>query len=273
MEPSEDQLPITGADRIVILKAEFRLSNACMAELGFPGMTGAERYAVPEPPAYLSPTELRRGGYQFDFAAEAAGELVTSGGRGALDPTKGMSPDEAEQYDVALNGSPDGKQVSLRNPDGSVASTSATGCLAQAREELYGSVRNHLRYDRQGSSDGGGLAKRLSRDAGYRSARRAWETCMAKASQPVDAGADYGVHTLRRRLWIQVDEGGGPLTDAEIRALAVADADCQESTGLFEIRERLLPGARKALAERFGLEQSDVVAFENAVLAKAKTVR
>lgn len=273
MEATEDQLPISEEDRTVIFKAEFRLANACMAELGFPPTTGPERYAQPAAPAYLSPTELRRGGYQYDFAADAAGSLTVVGAD-ALDPTKGMSAAEAEEYSVASGGDPDEEGVSLRYPDGSVVSTSATGCQAEARAELYGSLLNYLRYDRQSSAMGeGGLAKRLGRDSTYERARAAWQSCVQKAGQRVDAGSDYGVHTLQRRQWIQVDKGGGPLTEAETSAMAEADADCQESSGLYEVRERLLPGARKAIAKRLGLEQSEINAFENAVLAKAKTVR
>lgn len=273
MEVRQDQLPISAADQTLIQKAESRLANACMAQLGFPPATGVEQYAVPDPPSYLSPEDLRRGGYQFDFAADAEAFLAANGPDGPPSPTEGMSAAEADEYAEALAGTPDGPSVELPAAEGS-SSTSKVGCLAEAREELFGSLLNYLRYDRALAASGAGpVAKQLARDEQYQAALATWQACMGSAGFPMEGDMDYGARALRQEQSVQLAERGTPLDRSRIDAVAEADADCQEESGLHSVREELLPGAREAIAKRLGLESSELIAFQNAVLAKAKTVR
>lgn len=273
MKVRQDQLPISTADQTLIQKAESRLANACMAKLGFPPATGVEQYAMPDPPSYLSPKDLRRGGYQFDFSADAEAFLAANGPNGPPSPTEGMSAEEADEYSKALLGTPDGPSVELPAAEGS-SSTSKVGCQAEAREELFGSLLNYLRYDRAlAANNAGPVAKQLARDKQYQAALSKWQTCMDAAGYPMKDDIDYGARALRQEQSAQLAESGTPLDQSRIDAVANADADCQEESGLYSIREKLLPAAREAIAKRLGLESGELIAFQNAVLAKAKTVR
>ena len=277
MELREGQLPITEADKTLIFTAESRLANSCMAKLGFPRTTQVERFAHPDPPPYLSPDELRRGGYQFDFAAEAASEVAVNGAAGPPPPTEGMSDAQIETYGLALNGSLTGPRVALPDREGE-ASTSKVGCAAKARTELYGSLLNYLRYDRAWQGTGmSALRKELAQQGGYAAPLKAWQDCMVGDGHDLAAdirdGIDYGVTALRRMVWVRAPRGEGPLPQAQIDSVVTSDADCQESSGLYEQREKLLPTARTAVVKKLGLESGELVAFQNAVLEKAKGVR
>lgn len=271
----EGLVPISNADEALILKAEWRLANDCMAEQGFPPTTGPERFVTPEPPEYLSPTELRRGGYQFDFAAEAEGaQAIADGGS---DPTVGMTPEERERFSLALGGDPDGPTAKIATPSGS-RDVAATGCLADARKALFGTLENYMRYDQALEGSGpSALRKELARDDSYPDAVASWQSCMTDAGAgfptAFEAGVDYGVSALRSEQSTRRDREAAPLSADEITQTATADADCQESSGLFELREKLLPDAREAVLAEFGLESSEMVALQRAVLEKAKGVR
>lgn len=278
MEVREGQVPISEADKTLILKAESRLVNQCMAKQGFPAENAVEDLANPDPPAYLSPAALRRGGYQFDFAAEAKSEAVMGDPDGPPTVTDAMSAEQRDAYVLALQGPKDGKTVSLPDSEGA-ATTPAEGCAAQARTQLYGSLRNYLRYDRawQGTTIAA-LRAELARRGTYKGPLAAWQKCLADAS-PIDLsvdiedGLDYGVSALRRSVWVGVATGDGPPAQTDIDAVAQADADCQESSGLYQVRKRLLPGAKAAVLRKLGLETSELTAFQHAVLEEAKSVR
>lgn len=278
MEVREGQVPISESDRALIAKAESRLNDACMEEQGFPANTLTERTTHPDPPPYLSPAELRRGGYQFDFAAEAESEAAVNGAAGPASPTDQMSDRQRKEYDRAMNGPADGPRVALPTSEGE-ASTPERGCTAVARNELYGSLLNFLRYDRawQGTAMSA-LRNQLARTRAYKRPLQAWQQCMADTSgldlaADIADGLDYGVTALRRMVWVNVANGEPPPEQSQIDAVADADADCQESSGLDTVRERLLPDVQEAVLKQLGLESAELVAFENAVLEKAKTVR
>lgn len=277
MEVREGQSPITEADKTLILKAEWRMTGRCMAKLGFPATTQVEQLAHPDPPLYLSPDELRRGGYQFDFAAEAVNELALNGAAGPPPPAEGMSDEQVEEYGRALGGSPADPTVALPGSEGE-ASTSTVGCAAEARKALYGSLLNSLRYDRALQATGPtAFRKELARREAYREPLRAWQECMLREGHDLTAdirdGLDYGAGALRRMVWLRVAAGSGPLSQEQIDSVVTSDAGCQESSGLYKVRERLLPDARVAVLKKLGLESGELIAFQNAVLDKAKTAR
>ncbi len=63
---------------------------------------------------FLSPAELRRSGYAFDW--QAARRSFASSNRPAnVDPTAGMSPERAAAYAVALGGPVNGPTATLQS--------------------------------------------------------------------------------------------------------------------------------------------------------------
>jgi hypothetical protein len=277
MEVRADQVPISSEDEIVILLAEQRLIAACMTEEGFQYDTEvdlATRYTVPSAPLFLPPNELRRSGYQYDWDA-AAESFLEANPPGGVPPsaTDGMTPEEAAAFSEALRGDGD-HFVELEDVDGGTTGMSVEGCEGEARLELYGSVENAMRFYRAAETvSASGLSRKLREQAPYRAPLETWQECMREAGHDVAEATDYGLSYLGSRHMDALSQGhGNPLTEAEIESVADADADCQESSGLFEVREELLPEAMDEIAAELGFEMSQYVAFQHAVLERAEQV-
>lgn len=276
MADADGRQPVTAEDRNVIAAAETRLIAACMSDAGFSyEVRTADDYVTPPPP-YLSPSELRRSGYQYDWAAAAESFLETNGPSGAPDPTAGMTPDEAEAYTWALLGPPTAPRAALDEPGGGSVFASTEGCVAGARTELYGSVANSLRFERAVQYlSHSGVADELRRRDDYRTAMHDWQQCMRGFGHDVDDNTDYGASWLQRRGADALATGGigqTTITAEVIESVATADAECQESSGFFEVRETLLPAARDAIATELGFEMTQYNAFQHAVLDAAERV-
>jgi hypothetical protein len=283
MKASPDQAPISPADVVVILEAERRLVDRCMADEGFGDVTGFDLPYRAEAPPLLSPDELRSGGYRYDWAADAQEYLVLNGPDGPPDPMEGMSEERSKAYVDALDGGNAGEAVELQDVEGGTVGVSTGGCTGEARETLYGSLENSIRYGRAVERLGGaGLSEKLFARTEYRALATAWQECMEEAGHDVGStkeasgttidGYDYGLQYLVARQAAQLSEGKGPLAQAEIDAVAAADATCQKSSGLDELRRELVPEARDEIADELGFEQDQYIAYQHALLERAKDV-
>ena len=261
--------PITGEEEVAIRSAETRLVDACMAAQGFGDATPGSELIRPTHTPYLTPAELRRSGYRFDWDRAAAQEVLFNGPAGPPDPHAGLSEAEAADFDDALSGPLDGEVVEIDDLDGGTLSLPLEGCAAEARERIYGSVANSMRFDlalqhtaRQSQ------AEALAAIDAYQAPRTAWQRCMIAAGvTDIDETTDYGLTLLRIRL---VEGAGTAPSPDEIAAVATADADCQETSGLDDVRAELLPEVEAQLLEAIGLEEDDLNAFTNAVLDRAR---
>jgi hypothetical protein len=284
MATSSDQAPISGAEEVVIFRAQQRLVGQCMADQGFDTVSGQYQGPVKtKAPPFLSPVELRRSSYQFDWDAAAEEFLALNGPAGPPNPTAGMTEEEIEAYGKALDGGTSAKVVQMKDLDGGTVSVSTEGCRGEAAIRLYGSAENSIRFNRAAEQvTGFGFSKKLFQKNAYRAVAETWQECMEKAGYDVgpitDAsgkksnGFDYGLGYLTARQATQLSAGQGPLGQVEIDAVATADADCQESSGLYELRQELLPEAKDEVTDELGLEMSQYVAFQHAVLERAKNV-
>jgi hypothetical protein len=194
-----------------------------------------------------------------------------------------MSEEESKAYVDALDGGNAGEVVELDDVEGGTVGVSTGGCTGEAREALYGSLENSIRYDRAAERvTGADISEKLFADDGYREAATAWQACMEEAGHDVGAkedargetidGNDYGFQYLVARQAAQLSEGKGPLAQADIDAVAAADATCQESSGLHELRQDLLPAAMDEVAEELGFEMDQYIAYQHAVLERANNV-
>jgi hypothetical protein len=274
MRATSDRTPIGPEDVARILHAEQRLIAACMGDEGFDYDVTPWEDVVTQPPAYLSPDELRDGGYRYDWAGAAASFLALNGPDGPPEPTAGMSEDEAAAYTSALGGT--GRAVMLDDPAGGAVGYPADGCGAEAQIELYGSVANDIRFERAlDELSTPGTAEELQTMDALREPLAAWQACMRRAGHDVPPTADYGATWLQQvgvAALSEQGEGQAVVTADVIADVERADADCQESSGLFEVRQELLPAARQRIAERLGFELPDYVAFQHAVLDRAERV-
>lgn len=286
MEGRTDLTALAPEDLIVIQAAETRLIAECMEAEGFDyqGKTPAE-YVSAMPP-YLSPAELRRSGYSYDWAAAAAEFLGSNSQDGSppqtisaeedLDRTEmTLSPEQAARQE-AKNGGADAEQVRLQGPGGGTTSASTEGCVADARRTLYGSVANALRYDRAVTVLSlSGIVGEVREIDEYQAPRKAWQDCMRAAGHDVTDNSDYGGYWLQQQGMVALSEDGEGQTAVTadlIQAVAEDDADCQESSGLYEVRKELLPKAREQAATDLGLTMTQYIQFQHAVLERAKEV-
>jgi hypothetical protein len=113
----------------------------------------------------------------------------------------------------------------VRLLDGTEVRFPLTGCVAAAREELYGGNARYMVTSLFVENLRGEIERRVLADERYRAVLGAWRQCMRGAGHPVrDAGAAARV-VLRR-------------PDVE-REVAVADATCSRRTGLTATGRRL----------------------------------
>jgi hypothetical protein len=259
--------PLSDDEAAVVYEAEERLIAACMSQHGFEygdGPSGPGALSL-----YLSPDELRASGYQYDWAAAAEQFLGNSGG--SSDATAGMTEEEMDSYSAALFGTSDA-DVWIDTHDGT-SGTSRTGCTGEARAQLFGSVANSLRYDAL-IEPLSGVSGQLREHDQYAQPLADWQACMGQAGFDV-GDHDYGASYIQQAGAAALSDDGPDQTQftAEtIPAIANADADCQESSGLYEVREELLAGITEEIAADLGIDLDHYVAYERALYARAQQV-
>lgn len=267
-----DQTLLSPEDIGVIDRARERSIQQCMAEHGFNYESVAIRYYIESPPTYLSPQEMRRTGYQYDWANEAESFLALNGPDGPPSPTMGMTAEQVESFDRAMSGDLN-DTVELEDLGGGTVGVPRGGCSGEARTELFGTVENSVRFDRAVENvNGRGFSAQLRRMDDYQASLDDWQSCMRSAAHDIEESDDYGYFYLLRLQDTSLAAGNGPLSDEEIGAVANDDADCLESSGLFEVRRELLPEAMDRVANELGFGLGQYAAFQHAVLERAKNV-
>lgn len=276
MEASTNQRLLPPEELAHIFNAEQRLIAACMSESGFDFPVTPLSAVVANAPLYLSPSELRRSGYQYDWAGAAEQFLELNGPGGPPDPTAGMSTAEAAAYSEALSGSSPNATVTFEEADGSTVVMGTGGCVGDARAQLYGSVENAMGFERAAVALGhSGLAEWLQAIEAYQAPLASWQQCMREAGYDVSGRTDYGFHYLRSRGATALAESGprqGDVTEDVIVDVADTDATCQESSRLYDVRQELLPAAQEGIASELGFEMSQYVSLQHAVLERAEQV-
>ena len=264
--------PLSPEEGAVIYGAEQRLTATCMADLGYAWGSAVLGDAVGAPALYLSPDELRSGGLDYDYDWAAAGEeFLDNSAGGAAPETEGMSDEELEAYSAALSGTP-APEVWIDTHDGSVG-TSGEGCVGQARTQLHGTVANYLRYDTLHGAFAG-IASQLRRHEDYEQPVAEWQACMSEAGFDV-GDHDYGAAYIRQAGAAALSTEGPDqtaFTAETIPAIAAADADCQESSGLYEVRASLLAGITEEIAAELGVDLDHYIAYERALYTRAQQI-
>jgi hypothetical protein len=237
-------------DRVVLYEAEEYLKRACMARHGQPypeypyiARKGHEAwyrgaYAEWE---WDDPDRARATGYGISLRLTAAEDILAEkANRLAADHARwydSLSPSEREAYDQALEGNQ--QTVSLVLPDGREAYTVSSGCLGESHAELYGSVEDYwtLEVYRGLISDEG--ANRVDEDKAYQEVVGAWSSCMRDrgfdAPDPIEAFSIAYVDDLDQ-------------LDLEFeRAIAVADAECNQEVGLRAAGDKALAHVQRQM--------------------------
>jgi hypothetical protein len=206
------------ADRARLYLAEEILVGRCMGDAGL-------RYvAVPAPPT-VPPT----GPYSSDDIADRERHGYRRSAAPPPDPNAAylstLNPPERTRYRETLLGARDAPMGRVRLLDGTEVRFPLTGCVAAAREKLYGDNARYMVASLYVENLRGEIERRALADERYLSALRAWRQCMRGAGHPVQDPGSAARAALRR-----------PAVEV---AVAVADATCSRRTGLTATGRRL----------------------------------
>lgn len=219
---------------VQLAAAEAVATARCMERRGFRYPTAAAMVPI------RAVTPRRLGGLGRPLQVEEAesegyGFRITP--RPGTDPTdqvqshyiSSLSPSEREDYHRAL--APEGGlSVQVELPAGMVVGAAAAGCVAWAREVVYGSVETYLRLAYV-ANEVPHVADAAIAHGRVRAALRAYATCMAGKGIPVKTPM-LAVQLAEQRFG-GTRPAAGPVSEEE-REMAVADAICQQNTGINE---------------------------------------
>ena len=231
-----DRTPVSEqTDQVAVEMAGLRASvdesvARCMREAGYPSFPKSkeqhlaglrELYSIGL--AIVDPALAESEGY--GVSEEPAAEEVRY--------FDSLTDAESDAYQSIQLGDPVSDVVEFTTPSGLTGSLPVGGCTGDAASEVYGSVENY----RDGSAIFYELQDMMSEvtaaveaDDRFVDALAAWGECMADAGQQFSTPNEAREQALTSRT----DSDEGLVSDSE-RAIAVADAGCQEKGSLSEV--------------------------------------
>jgi hypothetical protein len=231
---------IPAAERKLLAAAEEELVADCMRDRGQrylpqppaeaaagPGETGAAVYGL------IGPQEARLHGYGLGerLVATPASSGAAAMPAGANDALRAaMTAQQRRAWDRALLGTP-GREARIE-VDGNVFTYAPDACVTLARQHLFGTNWDRLRVTAEAAVSA--VAAEVWRDPAMTAAVARWSECMAGKGHNFRAPAEArGV--VDRALSAAADDR--PAFAAALRRehqTAVADADCQRDSGIWE---------------------------------------
>lgn len=214
----------------VVAAATARLAVLCLATRGVTSSEG-ERTAVEQAlrrsEESTAPTTL--AGIVSPLSAAEAAER---GYRGVVAPHGSTQQDAGLSDRVQAALSPPGAAYTyVEVPDVIRVGAPATGCLAEARTQLFGSVESWLLVDQFVAAGIRRFAVTAMRSPAVVEAAGRYERCMAERGYATKNPADTARQARLR--WVEPDPAGAPT--AEELAMAGADADCQRLSGVHAV--------------------------------------
>ena len=250
---------LTSEEQYFLRQAQEVEIRRCMKAAGFDYRMNPVEEQV-STGAFLGPDSVE-GGYP----------LVEANKRPAADPNKdaldGLSSREQDEWRKAFFG--DGPTITILLPGDESVSTNLEGCLATAREAIYGSVEaemasRHVRRQLAGSE----ASNALLEDREFARAAEAWAHCVADTGFPLSDGAWNGWDEAVRIYHTESPAEAERL----VKQLAPTDAACQRSTGIDALRTRLLDERAQTLQKDHGINLGAAVAADREAIARARSI-
>jgi hypothetical protein len=214
----------------VVPAATARLAVRCLVEhavVPADGSTEQIEQAIRKGEESTAPTTL--AGIVSPLTPEAAAE---HGYRRVVAPHGGIEAEPGLPDAVQAAVSPPGAAYTyVEVPDIIRVGAPATGCLAQVRTALFGSVESWLLVDQFAVAGIRRFAVAAMKSPEVTEAAAAYERCMAERGYASKNPADTARQARLR--WIESATAGEPTAD-EI-AMARADADCQRRSGVHAV--------------------------------------
>lgn len=222
-----------------LLVAEYSVTRSCMAQRGF---------------SYPSPRAFRRVIVERSHRRDLIGHWIPTlrfaqrngfglrirsveddgGGTAQLRAyAKSLSPGVRSRFWGALDDS-SGPSISIRLSDGTSVSAAARGCVAEAREAVYGSVVDALRLQ-EFANEIRALHVAYWRDPVVKTATGAYLGCLAALGYRF---TDPDAFLNHAQALFGASESR-PVTRAE-RRMAVAEARCSASSGVYDAIDRVV---------------------------------
>jgi hypothetical protein len=233
------------ADAILTM-AEGELRDRCMRELGFRYFPVHPDEWAPEPLhvgwGLNDVRRARREGYGLSLNSSTDPGGYTTESEPTARYLRTLSHDEREDWEVAYFGD-HSDMTTLTLPNGATFSTSNTGCVAQARTELYGSIRAHVELTALANFMTGEIGSRVIADSSYQEALARWQECMSEVGYPVATPSDAYTMAL--------EAGVTTPANARVREIRIAldDARCNVQARLTETAKALERKHSNDLAE------------------------
>lgn len=255
--------------------AELKATSDCMAEHGFrfpPYEVGLSSSTTQGPgdlgvfTGFLTIPEAQQYGY---------GRLVAS----MADPDA-PDPDQAQQQYLATLTQEDeqrylkalepatGSSARVTLPDGSIVGAANEGCFAEARRRVYGSVDQFLElvYLPQGISQ---FADEVHDDDAVEEAGTAYLSCLAESGYSLGHVGE-AEEIAAERFATNRTPTGSP--SEEERAMAVADATCQERSRLHQAYDNALIRAGSSWVNDNEGQLLALADLERTALVRAKRI-
>lgn len=211
------------ADGQVLDAAEGTLTTRCMAARGLRNSAGSAPVDRDEEWRPDLATRRRQGyGLQRAMAGQPEQDQQI----------RTLPPAERQRYDTALFGD---RQAAIRLPDGTQATFTTRGCLAESRTRIYGSPVRAAQTLFLPQVVFNTVFDAVRHDPAYRTTMTRWSACMA------GRGLHYTDPTeARQRLLAEYQTAGAALAHRHEITVAVADARCTDQVGMPRLVESLL---------------------------------
>ncbi|WP_152990695.1 hypothetical protein [Sphaerimonospora mesophila] len=245
------------------------LVQRCMAQKGFtyvkePTPTEDVAPTLNQDPYGVTAEKAKRSGYNAaETLSDSPGETDRSG------VTK-LSSIEQKNWGEAYFGPDNAPEITATIPGYGEVGTPSEGCLSQAREEIYGPLKEWIKLDFLAGNLPLEARWKASADPEMKSINSAWSSCMAGKGYSGfkdPSQARIKAQEFHQRLGIGSDEA----RSKEV-SLATADAECETATDYAPHRIKI---EDKYYAQVLEARSADVTAIKEMnqrALSRAKEV-
>lgn len=236
-----------------LLLAEEKLIQRCMTKAGFtytPQMPPEQREKQPWK-RRDDIAKARREGYgMFRVVRQAESDPHPTAPRRNPD-MDGLKPEDKKRYTRTLNGT---RRVDFNAVGGGVGSIAVDGCVTEARQALYGDVKQWMSIESLVTNFRAVAETSSMKYPEYKNAEGQWSKCMAKSgfhypTQDEALDAVYGFYQ-------GIDRPDKPVKK-EID-LAVADATCDKRLGTTNVKIKLY---ERALQESIKQYETEILTY------------
>jgi hypothetical protein len=258
------------SQQLFLFKAEEELTRRCMVKAGFDYVVSpvtVEDFT----PRYLTADELAAAGYRLE--QQIAAEGSTEGPNDAIRAK--LTPERQKAWTEALFGyvpnddggaSGNGGEISMKEVDGSTISTSLSGCVSEARAQLYGSLEGYLSYTVIKDAVNGPVTENLMwADVTYQATAAKWRSCMTRHGVTVDEHADNGRNEVKAAYLNK-----RPGVEEYEHEVLEADIVCIRETKIDSLRNETLDRIGREQIERNQLNVAGASVFEQQALVRAR---